>query len=67
MEREGTVEGFQPSNPLIPVVGNRVVIDVVAQENADVLERSLERLGLALRSNTGLTWKTQWGILGGSK
>ena len=47
----GSDSGFQPSNPLLPVVGNRVIIDAVAQGNANNLKNDLK--GLALQKGSG--------------
>ena len=53
VKREGTDEGFQPSNPLMPVVGNRVLLDAVAQGNAEGLKNDLKGLGLKKASRFG--------------
>ena len=46
MQREGDDDDFEPSNPLLPVIGNRVLIDAVAVRDGDELELDLEALGL---------------------
>ncbi len=52
-DREGSGEGFNPTNPLLPVVGNRGVIDAVAVGDAEALAGDLEGLGLQQGSSFG--------------
>ena len=42
VDKEGGDEGFKPSNPLMPVVGNRVAIDAVAVDGAEPLKGDLK-------------------------
>jgi len=53
VDKEGNDKGFKPSNPLMPVVGNRVVIDAVAVEGADPLKGDLKGLGLQRAASFG--------------
>ncbi len=44
--QQGSGKGFKPGNPLLPVLGNRVVIDAVASGDAGALQSDLEALGM---------------------
>ncbi len=55
LERGGTAESFESSNPLMPVHQGRVVMDLVATENPDDLLADLEALGLKEASVFGST------------
>ncbi|NIS70976.1 MAG: S8 family serine peptidase [Proteobacteria bacterium] len=48
VRQQGSDVGFKPTNPLLPVIGNRVVIDAVAhrQAEAGALKSDLKGLGL---------------------
>ena len=51
--QKGSDKGFKPSNTLLPVIGNRVVIDAVARGNPDALKSDLKGLGLQKISRFG--------------
>lgn len=55
VEREGTSDGFEPSNPLIRLVEDRVIIEAVANGNADDLDADLKGLGLG-KGKKGAGW-----------
>ncbi|MCZ6535155.1 MAG: hypothetical protein O6914_04180, partial [Chloroflexi bacterium] len=59
----GTDSGFQPSNPLLPVVGNRVIIDAVSQGNANDLKNDLKGLGNQKDSGFGRSVSGQLPIM----
>ena len=46
VDQHGSDEGFKPSNPLLRVIDDRVVIDAVASGDAAALSADLEALGL---------------------
>jgi hypothetical protein len=48
LRQQGSDVGFKPTNPLLPVIGNRVVIDAVAHRKAEAgnLKSDLKGLGL---------------------
>ncbi|MCI0798770.1 MAG: hypothetical protein J4O06_08300 [Chloroflexi bacterium] len=53
VEKNGTDQGFEPSNQFLRVIGNRVLIEAVALEDGASLESDLKELGMERTANFG--------------
>ena len=60
---QGSGEAFKPSNPLVRVMDNRVVIDAVASGDPGALQSDLEALGMQKASRFGRMVSGQLPIL----